>query len=224
MKLLSVLATLMLLVAPPMRAAETGFEGRMEIRIKDADGTRDISCAIKPDFLRLEIPTSSGDSSKLIALADFVRGEVALLTPGQPLYAAMPIRDAVAKLITARQTQNKATLLKTTEALVLLGQPCVKYLSKDQDGVTEIWMASGFSSPRAAAALQPLTHSAVERELISQGCFPMRIIGKTAIGSTSFRMDVVSMEKSPMPDSAFNPPAGYHKLNIGGLSNLLGGL
>lgn len=196
----------------------------MEIRIKDADGTRAVSCAMKPDFLRLEIPTAPGDSGKLVALADFVRGEVALLTPGQPLYAAMPIRDAVAKLTTARQTQGKATLLKTTETLVMLGQPCIKYLYKDQDGVTEIWIAPGFGSPRAAAALQPLTHDAVERELINQGGFPMRVIAKTTTGSTSFRMDVVSIEKSPQAEAAFAPPSGYHKLDIGGLSNLLGGL
>ena len=223
MKLSFALAGLMLFVTPLLRATDPGFEGRMTIRIKDADGTRAVSCAMKPDFLRVEMAMPSSDNGKLVALADFVRGEVSMLTLGQPLYAVMPIRDAVGKLISTRQTQGKATLLKTAETLVFLGQPCVKYLYKDQDGVTEIWIAPGFGSPRTAAALQALAHGAVERELITQGGFPMRIIGKTIQGTTNFRMEVVSMEKSPQAEAVFTPPTGYHKLDISGLSSLFGG-
>ena len=209
----------MLLASLPLRAAGVGFEGRFKLRIQDTDGTRVITGAMKPDFMRVELP--AGDKGKTIALADFVGGEVALLLPGQSFYAAMPVRDAVAKLVEARRNQSQAMLRKTTETLVLLGLTCVKYIAKDKDGTTEVWVAPGLASTRAAAAFQSLARNTPERDLITQGGLPLRIIGKDSDGTANFRLDVVFLEKLPLADTLFQPPSGYRKLDIGGLSALL---
>ncbi len=210
----------MLLAAFPLQAANRGFEGRFTLRIQDADGTRLISGAMKSDFMRVEIPSDT--NTTIVALSDFARSEVSLLIPGQPLYATMPVTEAVAKLADARRTQSQAMLRKTTETAVLLGQPCVKYIAKDKDGTTEIWAAAGLASPRAATAFQSLARNTPERDLITQGGLPLRIIGRDADGAANFRMDVVSLEKQSVADSVFQPPAGYTKLDVGGF--LSGGL
>jgi len=222
LKLFPALVCLLLLAALPLHATTRGFEGRFQLRIQDADGTRVISGALKADFMRAEIP--AGDKGKVVALADFVGGEVALLLPGQPLYASMPVRDAVAKLSDARRNQTQAMLRKTTETLVLLGRTCVKYLAKDKDGTTEVWVASGLASTRAAAAFQALARNTPERDVIALGGLPLRIIGKDAAGTATFRMDVLSLEKLSLADSVFLPPDDYHKLDIGNFSALFGGL
>ncbi|HTJ77908.1 MAG TPA: DUF4412 domain-containing protein [Rariglobus sp.] len=219
-KLLRAPVYLVLLAALPLCAASRGFEGKFQLRIQDTDGTRVVSGAMKPDFMRMEIP--SGSTGNIIALADFVGGEVAFLLPGQAFYATMPVRDAVGKLGEVRRNQSRAMLHKTTETVVLLEQTCIKYIAKDKDGTTEIWVAPGLASQRAATVFQSLACNTPERDLITQGGMPLRIIGKSPAGAVNFRMDVVSLEKLSLADSVFLPPAGCRKLDLGNLSTLLG--
>ena len=217
---------LLLLGSAPLIGVTASFEGRFSLRIQDKNGERVVSGAMKGDILRIEIP--SDDGGQIVSFADFVNKEVSVVLTGQSFYAAMPIEDAVVKISEARTTLGQTALQITGETETLLGYPCVKYLSKDKDGgITEIWAATGIGSKKTSAALQPLTRGNAERELLAQGGFPLRIIGKTSGGSPRFRMEVVSMEKQKLADGLFILPASYLKFPIGSLLkggfDLLGG-
>ncbi|MBW8782137.1 MAG: DUF4412 domain-containing protein [Verrucomicrobia bacterium] len=223
MKTFSKLTGLLLLGLAPLLAPAASFEGRFNVRLQDDDGTRAVSCAMKAEHLRAEIPSDNG--AKIVSLVDFGRKEISAILPGQPLYAVMSLDDAVAKLGDVRKGQG--ALQKTTETAVVLGYACVKYVAKSKEGVTEIWTAAALGSPLAGSAFQSLAHTPAERELLAQGGFPLRVIGRTPDGTAHFRMEVVSMEKQPLPDSFFAPPAGYQKIDVGillrGGLNLFGG-
>ena len=217
---------LLLLGSAPLLGAAASFEGRFSLRIQDENGTRVVSGAMKGDFMRVEIP--SDDGGWIVSFADFVHKELSVVLPGQSFYAAMPIEDAVVKISEARTALGQTALQTTGETATLLGYPCVKYLSKDKDGgITEIWAATGIGSKKTSAALLPLTRGTAERELLAQGGFPLRIIGKTSGGVPRFRMEVISMGKQTLADGLFAPPASYQKLPVGGLLkggfNLFGG-
>ncbi len=217
---------LLLLGLAPLLGAAASFEGRFSLRIQDKNGTRLVSGAMKGDLMRVEIPVDDG--GKIVSLADFAHNEVSVILPGQSFYASMPIEDAVTKISETRMSLGQTALQKTGGTATLLGYPCIKYLSKDKDGgITEIWAGTDIGSKKTSAALLPLARGTAERELLAQGGFPLRIIGKTSGGVPRFRMDVVSMEKQTLADSLFILPASYLKLPIGGLLKggfgLLGG-
>jgi hypothetical protein len=82
----------------------------------------------------------------------------------------------------------------------------------------------------------PTATPAWERALEGKDLFPLRVVGyekgkprsekgksaekskgKNASGNESFRMEVTAIDKAPLPDTLFNPPAGYQKFDMGGM-------
>lgn len=113
---------------------------------------------------------------------------------------------------------------KTGEKETILGYSAEKYLASSSDGKTDLWLAEGLGSfmmahgggpmggKRGAAAPQ-----AWERALAGKDLFPVRVVGHDKDGKENFRMEVTAVEKKPLRDSLFTPPAGYQKFDLGGM-------
>lgn len=94
----------------------------------------------------------------------------------------------------------------------------------------------GFNKNPMGRGRAPSATPAWERALEGKDMFPLRVIGyekgkprsekgksseksrgKSAGANESFRMEVTAIDKTPLPDSLFNPPAGYKKFDMGGM-------
>jgi hypothetical protein len=86
-----------------------------------------------------------------------------------------------------------------------------------------MWLAEGlgtfmaFNQNPMGGARGGSTPPAWERALAGKELFPLRVAGKDKAGKESFRMEVTAIEKTSLPDSMFTPPAGYQKLDMGGM-------
>ncbi|MSU66562.1 MAG: DUF4412 domain-containing protein [Opitutus sp.] len=60
-----------------------------------------------------------------------------------------------------------------------------------------------------------------ERALNGLELFPLRVVTHEKDGKENFRMEVTAIEKQTLPDALFSAPAGYQKMDLGGM---MGGL
>jgi hypothetical protein len=59
--------------------------------------------------------------------------------------------------------------------------------------------------------------SPIEKELAARGAFPLRMITHDSSGAETNRMEVVSIDKSSLPDDTFTVPSDYHSFSLGGM-------
>ncbi|HKB92099.1 MAG TPA: DUF4412 domain-containing protein [Opitutaceae bacterium] len=209
----------------PLHAADT-FEGKIHLQVKNNKSVNEIDYAIKQDLLRIEAQTSRGPVPVIMNMA---KKEMIVMMPDQKMYMTMPIKtvtDAVQKA----STDNSGKLEKTGKAEKILGYSCEQYIYKDdrQKGTTELWLASGLGTfqglgnafgPRGGnRTAQP----AWQKELMDKGAFPLRVITHNEAGAEEFRMEATSVEKTSLPASLFEPPAGYTKFSMPSIPGITG--
>ncbi len=56
-----------------------------------------------------------------------------------------------------------------------------------------------------------------ERALAGKSLFPLRVVSTDKASKETFRMEATNVEKTALPDSLFSVPAGYEKLDMGGM-------
>jgi hypothetical protein len=56
-----------------------------------------------------------------------------------------------------------------------------------------------------------------EQALFGKSLFPMRIVGSGSDGVETFHLEVASVDRQPVDDSVFSPPADWKKFDLGSM-------
>jgi hypothetical protein len=215
----------------PAALSAASFEGNVSFKMTSGKGKpQEITYSIKGDKMRMAMPGVQGSGGMIM---DMKKKEALMLMDDQKAYMVMALPvDTVAK-------QNEdVNLEKTDETEKILGYTATKYIVTSKEGTTDVWLAEGLgtfmsfsNSPMGGKRGAP--PQAWERALAGKELFPMRVVGREGGGNSgkgkgeskgkgnggkeTFRMEVTAIEKTPLPDSLFNPPAGYQKFDMGGM-------
>lgn len=209
------------LLAPAALLAAS-FEGKVNFKMNSGDGkSQDISYNIKGDKMRLEMPGMKGTGGVIV---DMGKKEMTMLMDEQKMYMSMAMPDPAAAPASGKQEDVK--LEKTGETEKILGHTATKYISSHEGTKTELWLAEGLGTFMMMSGANPMgggrrgsgpAPQSWERLLAGKDLFPLRVVGKDKSGKESFRMEATAIEKQSLPDSLFAPPAGYQKLDMGGM-------
>lgn len=226
MRLITALLPLCALLLPCALHADT-FEGKVSLTVTSStskNGPQTLNMSIKGSSMRTDVSTTRGTMS---AIVDGKARQMIILMPQQKMYMVQPLPStpAAAAAQAAAATGTKApstfvTIQDTGTKENILGYPCEKYTSTTMNGTSEIWLTDQLGNfaglfnggpPGRSEAPQPW-----EAELKGKNVFPMRVI-TTMGGKGTFRMDVVAVQKTPLPDSLFMAPDGWRKFDLGAL-------
>ena len=220
---------LLSLLLGPAALLAGGFEGTVRLSMKSPkqDQPTYIDYSMKEGFLRMDIAVTDGrEAGKTItSIWDLNKHEMAMLMPEQKMYMVMKAPDIAAA---AQQASPNVQVEKTGETEKILGYTATKYIIKDNDHhqTSEVWAAEGlgtFMMGRSSPMGRNGGLSPVEKELISRGFFPLRLINRDASGTETFRMEAVSVDKKSLSDGFFAPPADYRRFDMGGMLGGFGG-
>lgn len=178
---------------------------------------QEINYNVKGEKIRIEMPAQKGMGGMIM---DTSKKEMTMIMDAQKSYMVMAMPQAAIEAM--EKKGEDATLVKTNETEKILGHTATKYISTDQGTTTDVWLAEGLGSfmgfnnnPMGGRRATP--PPAWERALAGKELFPLRVVGKNKSGKESFRMEVTAIDKTRLPDSLFAPPAGYTKLDMGGM-------
>ena len=217
-KLLTFVASALVAPAAVFAAA---FEGKVDFTVTaDRGQSQKISYSLKGDKIRVEMPGQKGLGGMII---DPLKKETLILMDEQKMYMVMAMPDVQAQAASAKQGDVK--LEKTGEKQKILGYDAEKYISTYQDTKTEMWLAEGLGTfmsfnqgnPMSGGKRGAQPSQDWERALAGKELFPLRVVSKDKSGKESFKMEATAINKQTLPESLFTPPAGYQKLDMGGM-------
>lgn len=219
-RLLPCLLAALFAASGALRAAQ--FEGKIGLKITPGKGQpHDINYSIKGDKMRIELPTQGAGMGGMIL--DTAKREMTVLIDAQHMYMVQPMAD-VAAAPGGDKKGPTPTLEKTGQKETILGYAAEKFISTHENGTTEMWLAEGLGTfmPFGGGPMGgrgrggPPAQQGWEKALAGKDLFPLRVVTKNKDGS-EFRMEATSIEKKSLPDSLFEPPAGYQKFDMGGM-------
>jgi hypothetical protein len=159
-------------------------------------------------------------------IMDRDKNEITIMMPQQRMYMVRPMPQAQANGQAPNGAPQDVSLQETGVTETILGYACTKYLVKSKNSTTELWLTdqlgsfAGFSQgmgggrPGGGRGGMP---QAWEQALHGKNFFPMRIVESAGGGTQSFRLEVTAVDKQPMDDSAFAPPADWQKFDVGAM-------
>ncbi len=222
LRLVRLLCFVVSLGAATSAIAAPAFEGRIQIKVTSGRDVSEMAYAIKGSKMRIE----AGDAEERMAsIIDLKAMQMLMLIDSEKMYMVMTIPEAPQ----GEADKEQGSIEKTSETAVIAGYTATKYLvrSKDSKEPVEVWATEElgtFFNPESLGGPfggKPKT-PAWEQLLRSRGFFPLRTVVREK--RTETRMEVVSVEKTRLPDSLFTPPAGYQRMEMPGLGGMLPGL
>jgi hypothetical protein len=209
------------------------FEGRITLGMKSGkDKEFVIAYAIKEGLCRMEPKMEGGEG--FASITNWKTMETIVLMSEQRMYMVMPLKrtvNAASEATAAHDTK----LEKTGETETILGYVCEKYIATDKKGeTTELWATDKLGNFMGVTAGNPMAgmmggggrgKKGGWEEMVKgkDGFFPLRVVGKSAKGKESFRMEAKSIEPGALPDSLFAPPDGFQKFQMPNLGDMFKG-
>jgi hypothetical protein len=209
-----------LLTAAPSFAAD-GFEGKVTFAMTSGKGrTMNMDYAIKGPLVRMDM-NAEGQAVSMIMNPE--KREITNVMHEQHMYMVMPMQLPPAAEAKVKEMTANPDVEKTGKTETILGYLCSQVLVKDSKGATtEMWLAEGLGTfmsmggnPFGGKSSGP---SKWEQALKGIGGFPMRVVTHDAAGKESYKMEVTKIAPGPQPAADFQPPAGFQKLDMGGMN------
>ena len=187
------------------------FEGYVEFKsefIGEGEDERinmDMKYFIKGNRFRAELPSQEGTSI--------------LLSDGDKSYMLLPDLKKYLDLSGFESAPNEEdntvediTKAKTGEVKEILGYKCEKYIFKESDNISEIWITNELGTFMFAAT--PMEKSIVNNNIFKDGFFPLEIIIKEINGRETGKVYATKIEKRKVDDNMFNIPSDYTKMDM----------
>ncbi|MDQ5979346.1 MAG: hypothetical protein QG602_2320 [Verrucomicrobiota bacterium] len=228
--LLRLLAVGTLLTATIAHAA-SAFEGKVSLALTAGKGKPQVlDYSIKDTSLRIDM-TAEGQS--FASIMDMKKMELLMLMPSEQMYMVMPIKETVEKAA-KKMEAKEPDIEKTGRTETILGYKCEEYVTKEKNTTTEIWIAEGlgtfmglgesgggpmggmFGGKKKAA-------SGWEEKFKGKSGFPLRVVSRDGKNKETFRMEATKIEPGSLPASLFQPPAGWQKLQMPNMGDMLKG-
>ncbi len=185
------------------------FEGVMTFRVSGKT-PQQFTYATKGDKIRMEVEASPGMTMAM--LVDTRSRTMTMIRDEAKMYFEMSL-DQMS--IPPSVTQTEVNVTKTGKKETILGYECEQMMIKQEDRSAELWVTKGLGkfvqvnmNPRAQSPML----KKLEKELIDEGYFPLRLITTGTEGRTV--MEVIKIEKKQLNDGIFTIPAGYQKMQM----------
>jgi Domain of unknown function (DUF4412) len=205
--------------------ATDAFEGKVSLAMTAEKGkTQTMDYTMKGQKLRMDI---NAEGHQMTNIVDMTKMEMTMLMPEQKMYMVHSIKKPVEQAV-EKQGESTAVIEVTGKTETILGYKCNQILVKDKGAVTEMWAAEGlgafmglgsggggggpFGGKKGGASAAKW-----EEALKGKGGFPLRVITHDVKGKETFRMEATKIEPGAQPDSAFAPPSGYQKMDMGNM-------
>jgi hypothetical protein len=219
MKLLTSLLLAGALIAPSVLSAAS-FEGKVRFKIESGkEKPMEMSYALKNGLVRIELQSKEGPAPAMIM--NPTKQEITVLMAEEKMYMVQPMpkpKDSATKSPAAEVTLEKTGVTET-----IAGYVGEKYLMKSKDFTGEMWLTEqlgafmGMGEPEGPFGGKKSAGKGWEAALAGKNMFPLRVVDTAAKGKSAFRMDVISVEKTSLPDSLFSAPADWQKFDMGGM-------
>ncbi len=196
-----------------MRAAVAGagFEGVITMKAVSGDEVTVQRYSLKGDRLRIDDIGFTADGGATIL--DGKNREGFVVDPDEQVY--VPLRWNARTPEEAKQDAMDLAVTGTGKRGTVAGQACDIVVERDTgDGSTsELCLAAGLGN----AALAGLAGISVPPWLLDLGKehgFPLRGIDRDPSGRELSRFEATKIERRPLDDRLFAPPAGFRRMNM----------
>ena len=201
----------------------------MKMSAGGSKSTQEMTYSTKAGLLRTDIEGKGGEAVGMIM--NYGKKEMIILMPEQKMYMVRPIPSMNDMAGNADADADDVKLEKTSETEKILGYSATKYVATSKEGVTDMWLTEelgsfmGFNTSANANPMggRPKPPAAWEKALMGKDFFPLRIVSRSKRDKEEFRMEAVAIDKQSLPDSAFAPPAGFQKFDMGAMMQGFGG-
>ena len=222
MKMISPSILVVLLAAAPAVLGAATFEGKVHLKISDNKGqSHEMVQSLKDGLVRTDVEAGVHSASLIM---DFAKQELTILIAAQHMYMVRPMPTGAPAGAPGAADTGEASFAKTGETEKILGYDCVKYVAKTKDGAHEVWVTDQLGRFGGLGGGNPMARrhggkptAGWEQLLAGKDLFPLRVVTHNAAGTETFRLEAVSVEKTTLPASDFQPPADYKKLDMGGM-------
>ncbi len=194
--------------AAPAVARVRTFEGLVRYSGGEAGKPLPVDYYFKGHRLRMVVRAGRGAGTA--TLVDLRAHEMTVLVPQMRRYMVVRMPEASG----GAAAGDWAPTGKTS---VLLGYACRQYRYSGPSGRADIWATRalgafpGFPTTGASAAAAGL-----ERAFQERGLFPLKVTLWSPAGKELSRLEAVRVEARRLPDSLFEPPAGYSAMGMPG--------
>jgi hypothetical protein len=215
--------------------AASAFEGKVSLAITAGKGKPQVlDYSIKDTSLRIDM-TAEGQS--FASIMDMKKMEMLMLMPSEKMYMVMPIKDTVEKA--AKKVEVKEPdIEKTGRTETILGYKCEEYVTKDKNNTSEIWIAEGLGTfmglgENGGGGGGPMggmfggkkkAASSWEEKFKGKPGFPLRVVTRDGKNKEISRMEATKIEPGSLPASLFQPPAGWQRMQMPNLGDMLKGI
>lgn len=213
------------------------FEGKVSLAITPSRGdTMNMDYSFKGQKVRMDV---NAQGHPMAIITDLEKMETIIPIPQMQKYMVMPIKQQVESAMKESGGGN-ADVEVTGKTETILGYKCNQIIVKDKDKgtTTEVWAAEGlgaftgmgqggnpmagmFGGGRGAPSPKAAKW---EEALKGKGGFPLRVISTDASGKQAFKMEATKIDTSSIPDSQFNPPAGYERFEMPDMGAMMKGM
>lgn len=215
------------------------FEGKVSLAITASRGeTQNLDYSFKGQKVRMDV---NAQGHPMAIITDLEKMETIIPIPQMQKYMVMPIKQQVDSAMKESGAGNTADVEVTGKTETILGYKCNQIIVKDKDKgtTTEVWAAEGLGAftgmgqggnPMAGmfggggGARRPANAAKWEEALKGKGGFPLRVISTDASGKQAFKMEATKIDTSSIPDSQFNPPAGYERFEMPDMGGMMKGM
>jgi len=223
---------LLLAALLPTCAFAADFEGVIQMSMTTGSHTTPMTFTEKPGFTRIDMAAAGGRVGGMIM--DHAKQEMTILMPQQRMYMVQAIPQQV--IAQAQSKIDDAAVEKTNDHEKILGYDTTKYIAKNNEGTSDIWVTdqlgtfAGFGPAQGGGLFGRGAHSSSAKKnswedaFKGKEAFPLRVITTNSSGQQTFKMEATSVEKKSVPASEFQPPADYRKFDMGAMMRGMGGL
>ncbi len=234
----SALFALALIAAPFGLRAASEFQGQIDMQVsnpKKPNESMVMHYTLKDRKIRFDMPNPDNGRSKgaMFIIVDYDTREMdTLIDSGEQkilMKRTLPDQQALAQngQSSGQSMDNMHVPVATGKTETILGYSASEYKIVDKKGEeVDMWLAKGlgnFMSANSAPSRRGGSGVSPEWEAFARnaGLFPMRVVTHDKGGKETMKMEVVRIDKSPVPDSAFSTE-GYQEIKMPSLGGLFG--
>jgi hypothetical protein len=208
------LTVLMMLTAAVLVHGAKAFEGSYVMEMSADGETFETAIWVKDGHVRMKM-TSHGAPGEMI-MRDGMKTMLVVM-PAQKMYMEMPLEMKDLPTVEVPDKEKKLEKLpfeKTGEKRTIGGHEAHEFVYQGEDGKMIIWATDELGSmPFSRNPMMEGWAKAMSKVTGLESFFPLEMAGHEN-GRVAYRMTVKDIEKKALPDSLFEPPAGFRKMTM----------
>lgn len=176
----------------------------------------DMTFQMKDGVVRME---ATNDGHTMVNIMDPAKKSMIMLMPEKKMYMEHSLKGMMDK---SKEKAEKPKISKTGKSETIAGYKAEEWLFETKKMTMHLWgtteLGTGFLQ---AGGGKPGEGIEIPAELRDKGFFPLRIVSDGKHGMTE--MEATSVKPGSLDAGLFTVPAGYKKMDMGGMMGGMGG-